>query len=190
MKTKNKIDDNKTLRAQSTKQLLVTAISIGKNTLSEREQFVLMEVLVNQKTFAELTENLQLTQSRVKAIFQNGAKRLDNIFNGINSRVIAYDAMEKELKEIKKKLAKKEEEIDKQKKISPELKATLSLSVSELDFSTRLMKALYDANIYTVADVVKLHRLDFLKLRNFGKSSMSELEDFVESKNLSFNMAV
>lgn len=190
MKTKNKIDDNKALRAQSAKELLVAAISVGKNSLSAREQFVLMEVLINQKTFAELTEGLQLTRSRVKVIFQNGTKRLNNIFNGINRRVIAYDEMEKELIGIKKKLAKKKEEIDKQKKISPELKATLSLSVSDLDFSARLTKVFYDANIYTVADIVKLQRLDFLKLRNFGKSSMSELEDFVESKNLSWNMAV
>lgn len=190
MKPKNKIDDNKTLRAQSTKELLVAAISIGENTLSKHEQFVLIEVLVNQKTFAELTENLQLTRSRVKVIFQNGIKRLNNIFNGINRRVIAYDEMEKELNEIKKKLVKKEEEIDKQKKISPELKATLSLSVSGLNFSARLTKVCYDANLLTVADIVKLSRLDFLKLRNFGKSSMSELEDFVESKNLSWNMAL
>lgn len=188
MKTKNKIDDNKTLRAQSTKELLAAAISIGKATLTEREYSILEDVLVNQKTFRELGESLQLTRSRVKAIFQNGEKRLNNLFKGIHKRVTSYDALENELKEAEKKLAELQITVEKESKISPELKALLATPISDLDFSARLLGVCVAAEISTVGDLVKFSKIDFLRMRNFGGKTMRELEDFLASKKISLGM--
>jgi hypothetical protein len=190
METKKKRDDNKSLREKSTKSLLASAISIGKNTLTEREHSILLEVLVNQKTFSELAEHFQLTPLRLKMIFQNGEKRLNRLFKGIHDRVIAYDEMEKELKTLRKQLSLLETEADKKNKISPELKALLALPVNSLDFSPRVTKVFTDHDINTVADIVKRSRRDFIMLRNFGGKSMRELEDFVNSKKLHWNMDV
>ena len=42
----------------------------------------------------------------------------------------------------------------------------------------------------TLGDLVSYNKNDLLKFRNFGKKSLTELEDLVENKNLTFGMDV
>ena len=44
------------------------------------------------------------------------------------------------------------------------------------------------ADIETLGDLVSYNKNDLLKFRNFGKKSLTELEDLVENKGLSFGM--
>jgi DNA-directed RNA polymerase subunit alpha len=46
------------------------------------------------------------------------------------------------------------------------------------------------ADIDTIGDLVSYNKNDLLKFRNFGKKSLTELEDLVENKNLTFGMDV
>ncbi|MFL5763585.1 MAG: DNA-directed RNA polymerase subunit alpha C-terminal domain-containing protein [Bacteroidia bacterium] len=190
MKTKNKIDDNKTLRAETTKDLIAVLISVGKGTLTNREYEIMEGVLVNQKTFGDLAEELLLTRSRVKTIFENAVKRLNHLYTGIHRRVTAFDKMEKELAELKNKLTQIEGQIAKQNAIPAELKKLLSTPIDDLGFSKRLFGVCVASDIRTVRDLVKHSRRDFIQKRNFGGKTMRELEDFFESNELSFGMDV
>jgi DNA-directed RNA polymerase subunit alpha len=49
---------------------------------------------------------------------------------------------------------------------------------------------LKSADIKTLGDLVKLEIADMMKFRNFGKKSLTELEQLVADKNLTFGMDV
>ena len=44
------------------------------------------------------------------------------------------------------------------------------------------------SSVVTLGDLVQFNKNDLLKFRNFGKKSLTELDELVESKNLSFGM--
>ncbi|MGB1039098.1 MAG: DNA-directed RNA polymerase subunit alpha C-terminal domain-containing protein, partial [Bacteroidia bacterium] len=58
------------------------------------------------------------------------------------------------------------------------------------DLSVRAFNCLRAAEIKTLGDLVQYDIADLLKFRNFGKKSLTELEDFVKEKGLNFGMDV
>ena len=58
------------------------------------------------------------------------------------------------------------------------------------DLSVRALNCLKAADVDTVGDLVKLNRNDLLKFRNFGKKSLTELDELLTSLNLKFGMDV
>ena len=66
----------------------------------------------------------------------------------------------------------------------------LKTPLTELDLSVRAYNCLRAADIKTLGDLVSFDVADMLKFRNFGKKSLSELEDLVRDKGLSFGMDV
>ena len=66
----------------------------------------------------------------------------------------------------------------------------LSMPIGDMDVSVRLRNCLKAADCETVGDVVKYDKIHFLKQRNFGKRSLSELITFLEDHNLAFAMPV
>jgi DNA-directed RNA polymerase subunit alpha len=46
------------------------------------------------------------------------------------------------------------------------------------------------AEVETIGDLVALNRHDLLKFRNFGKKSLTELEELVRTKGLEFGMNI
>ena len=60
--------------------------------------------------------------------------------------------------------------------------------IVDLDcFSVRTLNILYAADIRTVGDLTKLHKTDVLKLRNAGKSTLGEINNFFEKYGLEWN---
>ncbi|MFH1005465.1 MAG: DNA-directed RNA polymerase subunit alpha [Bacteroidota bacterium] len=60
----------------------------------------------------------------------------------------------------------------------------------DMDLSVRALNCLKAADVETLADLVSFNRMDLLKFRNFGKKSLTELEDLVNTKGLHFGMDV
>ena len=56
----------------------------------------------------------------------------------------------------------------------------------DLNLSVRALNCLKAAEVETLGDLVQYNKTDLLKFRNFGKKSLSELDDLLESLNLSF----
>ncbi len=70
------------------------------------------------------------------------------------------------------------------------MRQLLKTRLTEHDLSVRALNCLKAAEVETLGDLVKLHRSDLLKFRNFGKKSLTELDELLTSKELSFSMDV
>ena len=68
------------------------------------------------------------------------------------------------------------------------MRQLLKTKLVDLDLSVRALNCLKAADVETLADLVSLNKHDLLKFRNFGKKSLTELEELIKSKNLSFGM--
>jgi DNA-directed RNA polymerase subunit alpha len=66
----------------------------------------------------------------------------------------------------------------------------LKTKLVDLDLSVRALNCLKAADVETLGDLVTFNKNDLLKFRNFGKKSLTELEDLVKAKNLEFGMNV
>ncbi len=71
---------------------------------------------------------------------------------------------------------------------SPEMEALLNRKTEELDLSVRTRNILKAASIDTVRDLCRLKRTHCLYLRNCGKKSLTELEDFLTAHGLTWGM--
>jgi DNA-directed RNA polymerase subunit alpha len=70
------------------------------------------------------------------------------------------------------------------------MRQLLKSKLVDLDLSVRALNCLKAADVETLGDLVSYNKNDLLKFRNFGKKSLTELEDLVDSKGLSFGMNV
>lgn len=70
------------------------------------------------------------------------------------------------------------------------MRQLLKTKLSDQDLSVRALNCLKAAEVETVGDLVRFHRNDLLKFRNFGKKSLSELDELLESLNLHYGMDV
>ncbi|HAI76898.1 MAG TPA: DNA-directed RNA polymerase subunit alpha [Microscillaceae bacterium] len=70
------------------------------------------------------------------------------------------------------------------------MRKVLKTSISDLNLSVRAYNCLKSADIKTLGDLVKLDIADMMKFRNFGKKSLTELEQLVAEKSLFFGMDV
>ncbi len=70
------------------------------------------------------------------------------------------------------------------------MRQLLKTKLSDQDLSVRALNCLKAAEVETVGDLVRFHRNDLLKFRNFGKKSLSELDELLNSLNLHFGMDV
>ncbi|MBX2972388.1 MAG: DNA-directed RNA polymerase subunit alpha [Flavobacteriales bacterium] len=70
------------------------------------------------------------------------------------------------------------------------MRTLLKTKLVDMDLSVRALNCLKAADIETLGDLVSFNKNDLLKFRNFGKKSLTELEDLVENKGLSFGMNV
>lgn len=70
------------------------------------------------------------------------------------------------------------------------MRQLLKTKLVEMDLSVRALNCLKAADVDTLGDLVSFNKNDLLKFRNFGKKSLTELDELVESKGLTFGMNV
>lgn len=70
------------------------------------------------------------------------------------------------------------------------MRQLLKTKLVDLDLSVRALNCLKAADVETLGDLVKFNKNDLLKFRNFGKKSLTELEELLNSMGLSFGMDV
>ena len=66
------------------------------------------------------------------------------------------------------------------------MRQLLKTKLVDMNLSVRALNCLKAADVETLGDLVQYNKLDLLKFRNFGKKSLTELDDLLESLNLSF----
>ena len=66
------------------------------------------------------------------------------------------------------------------------MRQLLRTKLVEMNLSVRALNCLKAADVETLGDLVQFNKNDLLKFRNFGKKSLTELDDLLEGLNLSF----
>jgi len=70
------------------------------------------------------------------------------------------------------------------------MRQLLKTRLVDLDLSVRALNCLKAAEVDTLGDLVRYNKNDLLKFRNFGKKSLTELEDLLSQMNLTFGMDI
>ena len=68
------------------------------------------------------------------------------------------------------------------------MRQLLKTKLVDLDLSVRALNCLKAAEVDTLGDLVSYNKNDLMKFRNFGKKSLTELEELVQVKGLTFGM--
>jgi len=68
------------------------------------------------------------------------------------------------------------------------MRQLLKTKLVDMDLSVRALNCLKAAEVETLGDLVSFNKNDLMKFRNFGKKSLTELEELVVLKGLSFGM--
>lgn len=68
------------------------------------------------------------------------------------------------------------------------MRQLLKTKLIDLDLSVRALNCLKAAEVDTLGELVSHNKSDLMKFRNFGKKSLTELEELVEEKGLDFGM--
>lgn len=138
---------------------------------------------VEEKTdYEKLTIEL-ITDGSIspKDALQEAAKILIHHFMLFSDERITLDT------EVRPSSSSNAEEFD---ETSLHMRQLLKTKLVDMDLSVRALNCLKAADIDTLGDLVSFNKNDLLKFRNFGKKSLTELEDLVENKGLSFGMNV
>jgi len=68
------------------------------------------------------------------------------------------------------------------------MRQLLKTRLTDLDLSVRALNCLKAAEVDTLGDLVSFNKNDLMKFRNFGKKSLTELDELVNIKGLTFGM--
>ncbi len=68
------------------------------------------------------------------------------------------------------------------------MRQLLKTKLVDMDLSVRALNCLKAAEVETLGELVAFNKADLLKFRNFGKKSLTELEELVKAKSLHFGM--
>jgi DNA-directed RNA polymerase subunit alpha len=68
------------------------------------------------------------------------------------------------------------------------MRQLLKTKLVDMDLSVRALNCLKAAEVDTLGDLVSFNKHDLMKFRNFGKKSLTELDELVANKNLTFGM--
>ena len=70
------------------------------------------------------------------------------------------------------------------------MRQLLKTRLTDMDLSVRALNCLKAADVETLGDLCTYNKNDLLKFRNFGRKSLTELEDLLDSMNLAFGMDI
>ena len=70
------------------------------------------------------------------------------------------------------------------------MRQMLKTKLVNMDLSVRALNCLKAADVETLGDLVVYNKNDLLKFRNFGKKSLTELDELLANLNLSFGMDI
>jgi hypothetical protein len=181
-------------------------LDFGENN-SHREQYIILNILKNNFDFSMMAEICNLSNERVKQIFEKGFRRILYRLRNAKNR---YDSMVSENKEYCNKInslrAENNQLIEVIKDITLKyntlegvqlMKSSdmvqnsiknidiLSIPIRDLEISVRTFNCLRVADIKSVGDILTQYKnRDLIRVRNFGKKCLNEVRDLLEDYGL------
>ena len=191
------------LRAKIIKGVLCAAVNGG--VICEREYNVLCRLLEKERATA-IAEEYGLSRASIYLIARKGVGKIAEMQD--------YRELQDEVEKAREKVAAADELIVLQRneieRLTKELSAyvppvaepeagdaevlamrdLLKTKIVDLDLSVRALVCLKAYDIETLADLVPYSRIDLLKFRNFGRKTLTEVEDLLDSMGLTFEMDI
>ena len=178
------------------KDVVWTVIMMAaENTLTWREQEILRGIM-SLRSFEELAVVFGVSPERIRHIFHLALRRVLRFRHVITE---GMEAAQEEIKQLKVENDRLKNEVFRLQ--NPELKDVhdvdyalyrygqpFTTKVGDCYFSVRLLNCLQHNQIHTIGDIVSFKRQEYMKLRNFGKKTLDELDSFLESKRLTYGM--
>ncbi len=165
-------EENKSLNAP------INTIAMDSiHTPIKKVKYAIENFRVEQKTdYEKLVMDIETDGSiHPKEALKEAAKILIHHFMLFSDEKITLDSEEKTVAE----------EFDEN---SLHIRQLLKTKLVDLDLSVRALNCLKAADVESLGDLVAYNKNDLLKFRNFGKKSLTELEELVKSKGLEFGM--
>ena len=167
-------DENKTLNASVDTVSIDSIHTPIKNVKYNIENFRVEQKTDYEKLLLEITTDGSI---HPKDALKEAAKILIHHFMLFSDEKITLDSEEKTVTE----------EFDEN---SLHIRQLLKTKLIDLDLSVRALNCLKAADVETLGDLVQYNKNDLLKFRNFGKKSLTELEELVKTKGLEFGMNI
>ena len=167
-------DENKNLNANIGTIFLDSIHTPVKNVKYHVENYRVEQKTDYEKLVLELKTDGSITP---KDALKEAAKILIHHFMLFSDERITLDTEEKTVTE----------EFDES---SLHTRQLLKAKLVDLDLSVRALNCLKAADVETLGELVQFNKNDLLKFRNFGKKSLTELEELVKTKGLEFGMNI
>ena len=162
---------------------LIDALCEDYNKITQKEHYVLTQILCEGKTLAECGIPFDLTKQRIRQIF---SKAIIEVIDNLEQMHTSFANTEELMKE--NSYLKNENDFLKQREEarmnSERPLLPLDKHIFDLGFSTRTYNCLSAFGIKTLRELVNLSRPDLLGMRNFGKKSLAEIEDFLNKNKI------
>lgn len=188
---------NNLIIKEATNAIFSKLLDKNQSLLTEREIDVLRLALLENKKPEEIAKKFDLTKTRIQQIFQKGIRRLSMKLENIGARLNSssewnqkVSTLTQKVNELTQIINDLQDEKDRKLRLPEETQQILSASLSDFDIPARALNILHAADILTVENLARMSRKDFLLFRNAGKKSADELEDFLASKGLTWNMNI
>lgn len=184
----------------------VLTLFVYSGDLSQREASILSSLL-HGESMDDIAQRFGLIRESIRQIALKAIRKA-NTLSSIKERFMSLDELQTTVQsqkivinDLRSKLKIQEEQDALAKQLSDEavrnkfiendaLCTLLSRRLIDCDITVRSLNCVKSIDIETIGDLVKHSKLDLLKCRNFGKKSLTELSDFVDSLGLSFGMDV
>ena len=178
----------------------------GDDVLKEREK-TFLTMLLEGSSVKELSDDFGLTYTRIMQVVSHSIRKL--------STVKTFSELRKEYKQllfdnnnyqkIVQSLQNRIKQLESVNNIDSapvseydyllgdkggSFTALLNKRIIDFNLTVRALNCLKSADIDTLGDLLKCKKKDLLKFRNFGKKSLSEIEDLLDSMKLHFGMDV
>ena len=178
----------------------------GDDVLKEREKTILT-MLLEGKDVEFVAEEYGLTRSRIMQIVSHAVRKLATVktfselrreykqlvFDNANFQNV-IEALQNRIKKLERINNIDTAPVSEYDYLLGDkggtFTALMNTPVYDLDISVRSLNCLKGADVDTLYDLVKCNKTDLMKFRNFGKKSLTELEDLLESLHLHFGMDV
>lgn len=177
--------------------------------LVPREEGIMRDIIYGRE-ICDIAYMYGVSANRVMQVFSRACRRAKDLGGEKIKRIYAenedlknenetlrqyVNALKEEIETLERTCGAKKSEIfdEKSEEERTELEnlvVLLRTPIVQCDLTVRALNCLKCANIETIGDLCAKSELDLMKQRNFGKKSLVELEDFLDSLNLTFNMNV
>lgn len=181
--------------------ILEIAVILGFT--SHRKIDVLTKIYIEKKSYDEIAVAQNVSVERIRQLFKKGQQEVFKHFKTHSRRINYYKKelntlhskvkfLENENEDLQLQHKKYQSQVGKLVNNEPNIEEDtyfnklLNQNIKDIGFSQRIYTCLYQENIHTIKDLIRLDKRDLLKIRNLGNKSIRELTEFVNSVELSF----